>query len=259
MGTNLEMKDFIEQGPKWFLPHLSVDCVIFGFHANQLKILLNKWKKVNGWCLPGGYVLRNESVDDSAKRVLKERTGLSKIFLKQFYTFGEPMRAKNPGMEKEQLSETFGFKIADDNWMFDRVVSIGYFALVEYSKVKPKPDGFSEKCDWFDIQDVPHLFFDHNLILEHALKALRLETNQHPIGFDLLPEKFTLPELLGLYETILNRKLDRRNFQKKILSFNILKKLDERRNIGAHRAPTLYSFDRQRYAEVLKEGLSFIF
>jgi hypothetical protein len=86
-----------------------------------------------------------------------------------------------------------------------------------------------------------------------------LETNQHPIGFNLLPEKFTLPELLGLYETILNRKLDRRNFQKKILSFHILKKLDERRNIGPHRAPTLYSFDKQRYTEALKEGLSFIF
>lgn len=259
MGINLELKDFIEQGPEWFLPHLSVDCVIFGFHDNQLKILLNKWKKVNGWCLPGGYVLRDESVDDSAKRVLKERTGLSRIFLKQFYTFGEPGRAKNPGMEKEQLSETFGIPISENNWMFDRMVSIGYFALVEFSKVKPKPDALSEKCEWFDIPAVPHLFFDHNLILEHALQALRMETNQHPIGFNLLPEKFTLPELLGLYETILSRKLDRRNFQKKILSFQILKKLDERRNIGPHRAPTLYSFDKQRYSAALKEGLSFIF
>ena len=259
MSDNLELKDFIEQGTKWYLPNLSVDCVIFGFHQNQLKILLNKWKKVEGWCLPGGYVLRNESVDASAKRTLKERTGLSRIYLKQFYTFGDPERAKNPGMEKEKLSETFGIKINDDNWMFDRMVSIGYFALVEYSKVKPKPDALSEKCEWCDISKVPHLFFDHNHILDHALKVLKLETLQHPVGFNLLPDKFTLPELLGLYETILNRKLDRRNFQKKILSFNILIKLEERRHIGPHRAPTLYSFDKLKYNEALKEGLSFMF
>lgn len=259
MNNELESKEFIEQGTKWFLPNLSVDCVIFGFHGNQLKVLLNKWKKVEGWCLPGGHVLRNESVDASAKRVLKERTGLSKIFLKQFYTFGEPARAKNPGMEKELLSETFGVKISDDNWIFDRMVSIGYFALVDYSKVKPKPDQLSDRCEWCDISKVPHLFFDHNLILEQALKDLRLETYERPIGFDLLPEKFTLPEILGLYETILNRKLDRRNFQKKILSFDILIKLDERRNIGAHRAPTLYSFDKEKYKAALKEGLSFMF
>jgi len=259
MSNKLELKDFIENGTKWFLPNLSVDCAIFGFHKNQLKVLLNKWKKSEGWCLPGGYVLRDESVDNSAKRILKERTGLSKIFLKQFYTFGDPARAKNPGMEIEQLSETFNINIGDDNWMFDRMVSVGYFALVEYSKVKPKPDELSEKCEWFDITDIPHLFFDHNQIVDHALKELRLQTFHHPIGFNLLAEKFTLPELLGLYETILGRKLDRRNFQKKILSFNILKKLDERRNIGPHRAPTLYSFDKQKYNEALKEGLSIIF
>lgn len=259
MRNDMELKEFIEQGPKWFLPNLSIDCVIFGFHGNRLKILLSKWKKAEGWCLPGGYVYRDESIDDSAKRVLKERTGLSKIFLKQFYTFGDPGRAKNPGMELEQLSETFGIKIDQGNWMFDRMVSVGYFALVEYSKVKPKPDAFSEKCEWCELSEVPHLFFDHNIILNQALKELKLETLQHPIGFNLLPEKFTLPELLGLYETILNRKLDRRNFQKKILSFNILKKLDERRNIGPHRAPTLYSFDKQKYKEALKEGLSFMF
>lgn len=259
MNTLPDLKNFIEDGPRWYLPNLSVDCVIFGFHKNQLKILLNKWKKTEGWCLPGGYILRNESVDDSAKRILKERTGLGKIYLKQFYTFGETGRAKNPAMEKEQLSETFGMKISDDNWMFDRVVTVGYFALVEYSKVKPKPDALSDKCEWFDIPDVPHLFFDHNLILTHALQELRFLTFHQPIGFNLLPDKFTLPELLGLYETILSRKLDRRNFQKKILSFNILIKLDERRNIGPHRAPTLYSFDKQRYNEALKEGLSFMF
>lgn len=259
MINNLELKDFLENGVKWFLPNLSVDCVIFGYHNNQLKILLNKWMKVDGWCLPGGHILREESVDDSAKRILKERTGLSRIFLKQFHTFGEPERVKSPGSEKNKLSQTFGIDISDNNWLFDRMVSVGYFALVEYSKVKLKPDVFSEKCEWFDIYSVPPLFFDHNLIVEKALKALKSETYQYPIGVNLLPEKFTLPELLGLYETILGRKLDRRNFQKKILSFNILKKLDERRNIGPHRAPTLYAFDKQKYNGALKEGLSFMF
>lgn len=259
MDNKLELKDFIGEGTKWFLPNLSVDCVIFGFHKNQLKVLLNRWKKVEGWCLPGGHVLREESVDDSAKRILKERTGLSKIFLRQFYTFGEPGRVKSPAIEREQFSQIFETEIPEDNWMFDRMVSVGYFALVEYSKVKPKPDNFSDKCEWFDIPSVPKLFFDHNLILEQALKELRFQTYHHPVGFNLLPEKFTLPELLGLYETILGRKLDRRNFQKKILSFDIIQKLDERRNIGPHRAPTLYSFDKKKYQEALKEGFSFMF
>ena len=259
MDNKLEMIDFIEEGPKWFLPNLSVDCVIFGFHKNQLKVLLNRWKKVEGWCLPGGYVMRDESVDESAKRILKERTGLSKIYLQQFYTFGEPDRVKSLAMERDQFSQIFEKVIKPDNWMFDRMVSVGYFALVEYSKVKPKPDTLSDKCEWCDITAVPQLFFDHNQILQRALKELRFQTFHHPIGFNLLPEKFTLPELLGLYETILGRKLDRRNFQKKILSFNILKKLDERRNIGPHRAPTLYSFDKQQYSKAMKEGLSFMF
>lgn len=256
---SLEFTHFLNEGPKWFLPNISVDIVIFGFHNNQLKILLNKWRKNESWCLPGGYVIREESIDDSAKRVLKERTGLSKIFLQQFYTFGSPDRVKNKGIEISKLSETFEVEINEDNWLFDRMISVGHFALVEYSKVKPKPDPLSEKCEWWDIDNIPQLFFDHNAIIEHALRQLRLETFHHPVGFNLLPEKFTLPELLGLYETILGRKLDRRNFQKKILSFNILKKLDERRNIGPHRAPTLYSFDKKRYNDALKEGLNFGF
>lgn len=254
-----EFTDFLNDGPKWFLPNISVDIAIFGFHNNQLKILLNKWKKTDSWCLPGGYVMKEDSIDDSAKRILKERTGLSRIFLQQFYTFGSPDRVKNKGIEISRLSETFGVEIKPDNWLFARMISVGYFALVEYSKVKPKPDALSEKCEWYDIDKIPPLFFDHNEIIKKALVQLRMETFQHPVGFNLLPEKFTLPELLGLYETILGRKLDRRNFQKKILSFDILKKLDERRNIGPHRAPTLYSFDKKRYNEALNEGLNFGF
>lgn len=259
MASHIDFNELMNNGTNYYLPNMSVDCVIFGFHENQLKVLLNLWKNAQRWCLPGGYILRKESVDESAKRILKERTGLSKIYLQQFYTFGSPNRVKSKGIEKESLSKAFETKIEDNNWLFDRFVSVGYFALVEYSKVKPKPDVMHETCEWFDLQAIPKLMFDHNEVVESALKALRLQLFHQPVGFNLLPEKFTLPELLGVYETILDKKLDRRNFQKKILSFNFLIKLDERRNIGPHRAPTLYCFDKQKYTEASLEGLNFIF
>lgn len=255
----MEFKELMGDGAEHYLPNISVDCVIFGFHENQLKVLLNLWRNAKRWCLPGGYILRQEAVDDSAKRILKERTGLSKIYLQQFNTFGSPNRVKRSGIERDSLSSAFNVQIDENNWLFDRFVSVGYYALVEYSKAKPKPDTIFETCEWFDIHSIPKMLFDHNEIFSSALKALRLQLFHQPVGFNLLPEKFTLPELLGVYETILDKKLDRRNFQKKILSFNFLIKLDERRNIGPHRAPTLYSFDKQKYNEAAKQGLNFIF
>jgi 8-oxo-dGTP diphosphatase len=206
-----ELKNFIFQGDKIYLSHISLDCVIFGFHENQLKVLLLKWKE-GPWCLPGGFIKHDESVDDSAIRVLHERTGLKNIYLQQFHTFGHPMREK-------------GKKATDPkSWMSKRFISIGYYALVEFSKVK-------------------------------ALEAIRLDLNDHPVGYNLLPEKFTMPELQRLYETILDEKLDRRNFQKKILAMDFLIRLEERKTGGAHKAPFLYKFDKKKYSQALKQGL----
>jgi hypothetical protein len=137
----------------------------------------------------------------------------------------------------------------------DRFITIGYWALVEFSKVVPKPDEFSSSCKWFDIDKVPSLILDHNEILNKALQSLRRNLNDYPLGRDLLPTKFTMPELQRLYETILGKRLDRRNFQKKILGMDILVKLQERKKGGAHKAPFLYRFDLQKYRKGMRSGI----
>ncbi len=238
----IHLKDFYQRGDQVFLPHVSVDCVIFGFHENQLKVLLLKWKG-GQWCLPGGFVKHEESVDDSAVRTLEERTGLDHIYLRQFYTFGHPNREK-------------GKKIPDArSWVNKRFISIGYYALVEFSKVNPQPDILSTECRWWDINKVPALIYDHKEIIKKALESLRMDLNDHPVGYNLLQEKFTMPELQRLYETILDESLDRRNFQKRMLALEIFERLKERRTGGAHKAPYLYRFDKKKYERALKQGL----
>jgi len=223
------------------MPHISVDCAIFGFHDNQLKILLLKWKD-GPWCLPGGFVKYEESIDDSAVRILGERTALEDIYLQQFYVFGDPKREK-------------GKKIAPlRSWINRRFISIGYYALVAFSRVNPLPDFLSTECKWWDITSVPTLIYDHRKIMNLALDNLRLKLNDYPVGYNLLPRKFTMPELQRLYETILGRELDRRNFQKRMLAQGILVRLGERKTGGAHKAPYLYSFDRKKYEKALKLG-----
>lgn len=243
-----ELKHFLFKGHHSFLQHVSVDCIIFGFHNNQLKVLLLKWKDQGGWCIPGGFVKKDESLDDAAKRVLKERTGLKHIFLRQFQTFGEPNREKG--------KRPFKIPGASKSWYMERFVSVGYWALVEYSKVKPHPDWLSEECRWWDIHEVPRLIYDHSAIVTKALEALRHNLNDHPVGYNLLPEKFTMPELQCLYETILDTQIDRRNFQKKMISLNILVRLKARKNEGSRKPPFLYRFDKKRYEKAMKKGLA---
>jgi 8-oxo-dGTP diphosphatase len=245
-------KAFTREAGKIYLPSLSLDCVIFGFHENQLKILLLKMKNAGLWALPGGFILKNEDVDAAAERVLKERTGLEEIFLQQFNVFGEPKRS-DPNFHRKYLKAE-GIAIEDSHWLLQRFVTVGYYALVEYSFVTPRPDSFSEACTWRDIDKLPELMMDHRQILEKALEVLRQHLNYHPVGYNLLPEKFTMPGLQALYETILDKKLDRRNFQRKILSFGILRRLKEKKKGVAHKAPYLYSFDLRKYNRALKEG-----
>lgn len=242
-----KLHEFLLQGHRTFLPHISIDCVIFGFHDNQLKVLLLKWKEGGGWCVPGGFVKRDESLDDSAKRTLEERTGLQDIFLRQFQVFGDPHRDRG----KKPIKIIGSSK----SWIMERFITVGYWALVEFSKVTPRPDWLSEDCRWWDIHHIPKLIYDHNTIVNKALETLRLSLNDHPVGYNLLPEKFTMPELQRLYETILDASLDRRNFQKKMLTLDILERLPERKTGGAHKAPFLYKFDKKKYERAMKQGL----
>lgn len=242
-----KLQEFLLQGDRAFLPHISIDCVIFGFHDNQLKVLLLKWKDRRGWCLPGGFVQREESLDASAKRTLEERTGLENIFLRQFKVFGDPYR--------ERGKKPFKILGPSKSWIMERFITIGYWALVEFSKVTPRADWLSEDCKWWDIHTIPRLIYDHNIIVTEALEAVRLSLNDQPVGYNLLPEKFTMPQLQRLYETILDKSLDRRNFQKKMLALGILERLPERKTGGAHKAPFLYRFDKKKYGRAVKQGL----
>ena len=145
----------------------------------------------------------------------------------------------------------------DNSWMFASFIMVGYSALVDFTKVTPVPDVISDACDWFGINDVPEMILDHSQIFKEALQNLRRQLNFHPVGFNLLPKKFTMPELQKLYETILDKKLDRRNFQRKILSTGIVTRLNEIRKDVAHKAPYFYKFDIRKYEKALKAGMGF--
>lgn len=254
MRKNESIDALLTAGAHNFLPSLSVDCVIFGFHENQLKVLLLKHRHLNMWTLPGGFIYKDEPTDAAAYRVLRERTGLNEIFLKQFHVFGEPDRSQKEFHLRDLRKD--GINADEDLWILQRFVTIGYYALVEFSKVSPAPDTLSEQCLWWEIHKVPSLILDHREILDRALLTLRTQLMYQPVGYNLLPEKFTMPELQKLYETILDKKLDRRNFQRKILGFKILRRLNETKQGVAHKAPYLYSFDLKKYNNALNEGLN---
>ncbi|WP_426092839.1 NUDIX hydrolase [Flavobacterium sp. DSR3-2] len=237
-----------------YQPGLSIDCVIFGFHDNQLKVLLIKTKYSDKWALPGGFVPINEDIDQAAVTVLNCRTGLKGIFLRQFSTFGAARRTNI--VTSNSVLEFYGIPLDEGKWYASRFVTVGYYALVDFLQTIPQPLDNNEIVEWIDHNAVPELILDHRQILDTALKTLRMELNLMPVGYNLLPEKFTIPELQKLYETILGRKLDRRNFLRKITAIGILTKLDEKKSNVAHKAPNLYSFDKEKYEEVVKNGLT---
>ncbi|MDP4271327.1 MAG: NUDIX domain-containing protein [Bacteroidota bacterium] len=247
------MEDQVMDGLKYFYRNISVDSVIIGYHEKELKVLLQRPQNFQKWGLPGGYVFKTETVDDAAFRIVQYRTQLDNLFLHQFKVFSNPDRVKDAGFTPEIYSKITGIKIDDDHWMFDNFVSIAFFALTEFSLVQPTGSAYLEECCWWDINNLPELLFDHADIIKEALKALKIFIHHHPIGYELLPEKFTLPELHSLYETILNKKLDIRNFTKKLVSMDLITKLDEQRNIGAHRSPYLYMFNKERYDQLINE------
>ncbi|WP_394773694.1 NUDIX domain-containing protein [Flavobacterium sp.] len=237
-----------------YQPGLSIDCVIFGFHDNQLKILLIKTPYEDKWSLPGGFVPIDEDIDTAAVTVLNERTGMEGIFLRQFATFGRVKR--NDQHFGNAVLEHFKIPKEAGKWFTQRFVTIGYYALVDFLKATPQKENSREAIEWIDHKEVPELILDHKEILDKALNILRIELNLMPLGYNLLPEKFTMPELQKLYETILDKKLDRRNFLRKINNIGILNKLDEKKSNVAHKAPNLYTFDKDKYEEVLKNGLN---
>ena len=254
MGLKEEITDHFLYGHEKYLRSISVDCIIFGFHNNELKVLLLQAKYAGLWALPGGFILKEEHMDDAARRILKERTGVDNIFMHQFHVFSQPNRSTKK--INKQFLKNVGVKL-EDSWMFDRFITVGYTALVDFTKVQAVADSFSATCGWFNISAIPEMILDHKDILAKALENLQLQLNYHPVGYNLLPQKFTMPQLQKLYETILGKKLDRRNFQRKIIGTGILKKLDETKKGVAHKAPNFYKFDIRKYQRALKGGMGF--
>lgn len=248
MLTKKELKEYCDDARQNYLAHISIDCVVFGFHEGILKVLILEVKDEGEWYLPGGFLFKNEPIEMAANRILAERTGMNEVFLQQFHVFGDPERSKQHfEMYKDVVTP-------EENWFANRFLTIGYYALVDFYETDPKPDQFSQRCVWRDLNDLPELKLDHALILKTALDALRLQLHYQPIGYNLMRKEFTMPELQKLYETILDKKLDRRNFQRRMLAFGILKRSEQLRKGGAHKAPYLYSFDLANYQAALKEG-----
>ena len=254
MNTRAELDDFVQNGHQHYLSHVSIDPVIFGYHDQQLKILLLRWKGLNGWGLPGGFIKKREPLSQAAHRILQERTGLDDVFLQQFQVFGDSPYRLNERSAQE-FANTYGLAVDTTHWLFERTLSISYFALVDYAQVLVTTDFFTDAYEWCPVGEIPPLLFDQNEVVDKALTTLRLQIYHQPIGASLLPDKFTLPEIHVLYETILGKKLDPWNFGKKLVSLGLIKKLDERRAIGAHRSPYLYEFDREVYEQALTQGI----
>jgi len=218
-------------------PALTVDCVVFGMDDEDLKVLLiqRDLDPFKGrWALPGGFVNMGESLDEAARRELQEETGLERVYLEQLYSFGDVDRDPR-----------------------ERVVSVAHYALVKLGDHRVRAATDAREAAWFAVWDTPSLAFDHDRIVQMALGRLKSKVRYQPLGFELLPPKFTLSQLQRVYEKILERPLDKRNFRKKILAMELLVELDEVEQDVAHRAARLYRFDRRKYRELEKDGFNF--
>src|SRR4051812_24966517 len=225
---------FIYQYPR---AALTVDCVVFGFDQEELKLLLiqrglEPFKR--RWALPGGFVKVDETLDDAARRELEEEAGLKNIFLEQLFTFGAVNRDPR-----------------------ERVVSVAHYALVKLSEHDAKAATDAANARWFAVSKIPKLAFDHAEIFATALARLKVKVRYQPIGFELLPPKFTLSQLQHLYEAILGMELDKRNFRKKVLGFGLLAPLRETQMAGRHRPAQLFQFNADKYEKLKKRGFNF--
>lgn len=257
MRPSDEQDLFINAGN--YLRNVGVDNVIFGYHQKELKILLQQPFAEGKWTLTGGYIEKTETLDEAAQRIAYFRTGLKDIYLQQFRSFGTPARSKDPSFTAGRLSTITGVPVPEDAWVFDYFVSIGFYTLTEFSKVEVRKAAFEAECRWWPMAGLPPLMFDHQEIIAEALQALRLHIAHYPIGYELLEEKFTLPEIHNLYETILGKQLDIRNFTKRLMATGIITRLNEQKRIGAHRSPFLYRFNKETYQAGLKSGVDLVF
>ncbi len=216
---------------------LSIDCIVFGFQNSKLYILLVKHDEglsKGKWALPGGWIKFNENVDDAATRILSVQTAVSKIYLEQFKTYGDVNRFPNK-----------------------RVITVSYYALVNTEDFELHAGVSVSDAQWFNVHDVPTMVYDHNCIFDECFTFLKHKVRHEPIGFNLLPKKFTLLQLQELYEAILEIRLDKPNFRRKLMKMNLLISCNEKQSDVAHRAAALYRFDKKIYKNLTLAGFTF--
>ncbi len=216
---------------------VALDSIIFGFDGHELKLLLVKRgieDEHHTWSLMGGWVQPEESLEQASNRILFELTSLTDIYLEQLHTFGNPKR--DP---------------------VERTVSVAYFALINVEDYDNKISKNFE-AQWFSMQELPQLLFDHSAMVEMAIEHLRYKASQHPIGFELLPEKFTIPQLQKLYEAIFGTELDKRNFSRKLLSTHLLVKLEEKQKGFSKKGAFYYKINEEKYKKQFNTFLNFL-
>ena len=229
---------------KDYLPGLALDMVIFGFHQDHLKILLLEYENTGLFALPAGFIKKEEDLNEAARRSLTERTGLKNIYLEQFYVFGDKKR-HNPA-PLQAIMKGKGLAPPSDHWLLGRFISVGFYALIDFTQAVPNPDSLADRCAWYDLTNLPPLMLDHQEMVWKALETLQDNLDRKLIGFNLLPDTFTMGDLQMLYETILGEKLNRSSFQRRILGLDILERVDKKWTGGAHKAPYLYRFKQNK-------------
>ena len=202
--------------------------------------LLLKYHDLDLWSLPGGFVFQDEDLHDAAARVLYERTHLADIFLEQFHTFGGKSRTENN--VHQILIKNKNIEVPANHWIFQRFITVGYCSLIDFSLVDTFPDSSNETCAWFEVSQLPQMAFDHENIITTGLKHIRKNIDTQIVASNLLPEKFTMRDLQTVYETVLDEKFRRNNFQRKILALNTLERLEKFFDGSANKAPYLYKF-----------------
>lgn len=238
----IRQEDYIQQ--------LSIDCVLFAYKDQELKVLVEKLRfKGDFWTLPGGFVKNSENLEEAATRIVYTRTGLKNIQLDQFYVFGDANRNSryllkkliklNPGVVDHQNQDK---KYID--WLANRFVSIGYYAVVDIEKVEVKLNPLDETIEWRNVYDMPALIMDHNKIVNRGLDALRNDMDKKGCAFRFLPKTFTMKDVLQVYETVFAKKFIRTNFQKKILDMEVLTRLEKQYTGAANKAPYLYTLKK---------------
>jgi len=234
------IRQFLETAPGIYMAGVSVDTVIFGFHNDKLKALMLRFGNTPYFVLPGGYIMKEENLDDAALRILQERTGLKNIYLEQFYTSGNTCRSRED-VVKELMQKMIGV-IPNSNWFNQRFVSVCYYALIDDTKVNPVVENFFTEIKWFDVNKLPKTLYDHDMVINKALKRLQADLDEKLVGFNLMSETFTMGQLQKLYEAVYQKKFVRTNFQRKILSLNVLERLEKQYSGKSHKAPYLYRF-----------------